>query len=77
MVNIQIKAILVVCPVVLFRWSKPKPRGITIKWEDSVNFISSSFKRSLRPRRNLTLVTEFVRLPNLVTEYPLTFVINN
>ena len=45
-VNIQMKAILVVCPVVLFSWSKPKSRGITIKWKDSVNSISSSFKRS-------------------------------
>ena len=68
MVNIQMKAILVLCPVVLFRWSKPKSRGITIKWRDSVNSISSSFKRGLRHRRNLTLVTEFVRLPNLVRE---------
>ena len=68
MVNIQMKAILVLCPVVLFRWSKPKSRGITIKWRDSVNSISSSFKRGLRHRRNLTLVTEFVRLPNLVSE---------
>ena len=68
MVNIQMKAILVLCPAVLFRWSKPKSRGITIKWRDSVNSISSSFKRGLRHRRNLTLVTEFVRLPNLVSE---------
>ena len=69
MVNIQMKAILVLCPVVLFRWSKTKSRGVTtIKWKDSVNSISSSFKRGLRHRRNLTLITEFVRLPNLVSE---------
>ena len=63
------KAILVVYPVVLIRWSKQESRGITtIKWKDSMNFICSSFKRSLRPRRNLTLVTEFVRLRKLVSE---------